>query len=148
MENKELPLLAGFGEIAKTSDTKFRVIPVPEWGRSVRLGSLSVSEILEWAKDTEQKNLDLLVLSLVDGDGIRIGNRAVDVPLLRTKSHEVVQRLIRAAEDINGLRQKPEEAVREAKNGSGETVSVGSHTVSPASSRSSMSTPSFSVGSA
>jgi hypothetical protein len=78
---------------------------------------------------------------------IRIGNLERDVPRFEAKNHEVLNRLIRATLELNGLRKKPEEVVSDAKNDSSGTEIAASPTVSPSNSVASTSTPRSSRGS-
>lgn len=121
--------LLSIDQIEQVEDTVFVTIPVPEWKGSVRIGSLSGEQILEWVEKNGEAvagktaGIRLLALSLVDADGKRIGT--VDTATkLGAKNAGVLTRLVNQARDLNGLR----EPTAAAKNGSGEASSVASPT--------------------
>jgi hypothetical protein len=137
-------------DMVSADDIKYHTEPVPEWGGVVCLASSSAGTVLKWMKDEGQRGLHLFVMSLVDRVGpgaIRIGNLERDVPRFEAKNHEVLNRLIRATLELNGLRKKPEEVVSDAKNDSSGTEIAASPTVSPSNSVASTSTPRSSRGS-
>ena len=81
---------------------------VPAWGGVVRIGSLSADDMLsfiEGNEDPEKKRLSglrLLVRSIVDADGNRIGDESM-IPAFRKKDSATIMQLITAITKLNGL---------------------------------------------
>jgi len=95
-------------------DLPYEDVPVPEWGGTVRLRTLTGSErdafegsILVQNGNSRRLNLKnarakLLVLSLVDEDGKRL-YAETDVAKLGKKSAKVLDRLFDKAQKLSGL---------------------------------------------
>jgi hypothetical protein len=107
-----------------TDDIKHIIVPVPEWGGEVRLGTLSAedaADFLEAVQDPRKKRvagLRLLVLAIEDADGKRVDRTKIDayVGLIGKRSAAVVNRLINEVTKFNGLDKAQ---VEERKNESG-----------------------------
>jgi hypothetical protein len=80
---------------------------VDGWKGQIRIGSLTAGDMIEWneANEGEAKRtagLRLIVKSLVNSTGKRIGTEK-HIPLLRAKSHKVIDHIVREVLKLNGL---------------------------------------------
>lgn len=128
-----------FEDVEASIDTEYKTIPVPEWKGSVRIATLTAADLLEWTEANEgpakkTAGLRLLVKSLVDSDGKRIGSDK-HLQMLKQKNAMVLQRLISEVLALNGLKTKEQNAL---KNDSSEAPTGASLTDSPPSSGSIM----------
>ena len=117
-------------EIASASDIQYTEIDVPEWKGTVRFGSLDAGELIDFieANDGPSKRnagLRLLIKSLVDEDGNRIGTDK-HLEAFKKKSARVCSRLVDDILKLNGLDAKGKDV---AKNVSGEADGAASPTV-------------------
>lgn len=136
-----------FEEIEQIDDAEYQT--VKGWGgRDVTLGSVSAADLLEWieestdAEKSKRAGLRLLVKALVDGppEG---GHKPQRIPrdkhdhfinVFMQKNPKTNGQLVAAALRLNGMdaaAQRAEDAVDVLKNGSGETGTGASPTVSP-----------------
>jgi hypothetical protein len=119
-------------DMLDAADIQYVTVPVPEWGGEVRLGSISAGDMLDeieatQAKGDRESTIRLVVRSVVDADGARIPPESVEafVAKFKKKDIRVMNRLAEAALKLNGVPTR-----LDAKNGSGETISVVSPIVS------------------
>jgi hypothetical protein len=112
--------LLNFDDLVAEPDTRYDTVKTPRG--SVRLGSVSSADILEWMDDNEDKvrgvfsGLRLLVKTIVNADGKRIGDGLPDAERLkaqaealeRLKKRDSVEngKLVQACLVLNGLRAK------------------------------------------
>lgn len=119
-----LALLTTEELLAACDDVQFKEISVPEWRGSIRIGSLTADDMIAWSEsndDPAQKRvagINLLVKSLVDANGHRIGTEAFTAKFKRS-SHTLINRLCQEVLAFNGMTARAQGAV---KNGSGEAV--------------------------
>jgi hypothetical protein len=102
-------------------DKPVETIDVPEWGQTICLRAMSALERLSFfdeaggsddPKATERKMRGLLAKCLCDADGRRIlSDSDEDIELLGTKSHVVLDRLIKDALRVNGMGQTEREEI-------------------------------------
>jgi hypothetical protein len=117
--------LLGRNQILDAKDLKTEDIPVPEWGGEVRIRMLTGEErdqfeasMVELKKDgTTKANREnvrarLLVLCIVNEQGEQMFNRA-DIKLLGRKSAKALERVINAANELNGISEKDIEDLAE-----------------------------------
>ena len=115
-----------FEDIVETkTDVQFAEIPVPEWKtkdgkESLRIGSLTGEDMIEWTEANEgpakkTAGIRLIIRSLVDDQGNRIGQDTMIQPLLKRNS-AVLNRIVRAVLKLNGMDKAANEL---AKNESG-----------------------------
>jgi hypothetical protein len=122
METVNKPLLS-IDEMFAKDDTQYEVVDVPEWGGSIRIGSLRAGDMLDWVDATEGKakrtaGLRLIIKSLVDTSGKRIG--APDMlERLKQRDHAVVSRIVEQILKLNKM-NVVKKAQEDAKNDSGE----------------------------
>ena len=124
--------LLSLDEILQKDDTQYREVEVPEWGGTVRLGSLTAGKMIEFfeKKDEGDKKtlaMRLFLECLVDDSGKRIGDKA-KLEALKEKNLQVFVRLLPDMLDLNGMGTKSV-PVEDAKNDSAATGSGGSPTV-------------------
>lgn len=86
---------------------------IPGWSGLIRIGSLTAGDMIEWTEANEGEakrtaGLRLIVKSLVNSDGKRIGNDK-HIPLLRAKSHKVTEQVVKAILKLNGFNIKDDE---------------------------------------
>lgn len=110
----------GITEIAAAPDVQY--IDVEAWGGFLRLGSLTAGDMIEFIEANEgpakkTAGLRLIINSLVDENGNRIGDEKRDLPMLRKKDSKTCNMLVQKILDLNGLDKKNEGG---AKNGSSE----------------------------
>lgn len=84
---------------------------------TVRIGSLSAGDLLDWveANDGDAKRtagLRLICKSLVNGKNERFASDPKNIAIFRTKSHKVILRIIQEIQKLNGLTAKGNEAVK------------------------------------
>jgi hypothetical protein len=111
-----MPLLSK-GQILAAQDMQFEDVDVPEWGGTVRVGSMSAAE-----RDTYEQSLvsamgpdrqlnmrnaraRLLAWCIVDEGGARVFEEA-DIEALGAKSAATVGRLFDVAARLNGIGRK------------------------------------------
>jgi hypothetical protein len=109
---------------------------VEAWGGKVRLGSLTAGDVLEFVESNEgpakrTAGIRLLIKSLVDADGNRIG-RPEMLDRFRKKNAQIINMLVEKILILNGLSTKG--TTEAAKNDSGEALPGASLTPSPSSS--------------
>ena len=117
-----------FDEFLQVDDVRYEDVEVD--GRTLRLGSLSAGDLLEWAEANDgpakrNAGLRLIVRSIVDGDGKRTGTDK-HLELLKKKDAKTCNDLVARILKLNGLNAKQQE---EAKNASSEANSDASPTV-------------------
>ena len=117
-------------EMLEKSDVQFDEIYVPEWDGKVRIGTLTAGDMIDWVESNEgparrTAGLRLLIKSLVDPDGNRIGNDR-HLELFKKKSAFTVNKLVNAVLELNGLKKSQAEDV---KNVLSEAPSDASRTV-------------------
>lgn len=97
-------------QIAEVQDRKFVDVEVPEWGGSVRIGSLSADDAVEQealhrkSRDAADGSINpltsLLAASLVDSEGKRLFTKA-ELEALGKKSPRILSRLITEVQKLN-----------------------------------------------
>jgi hypothetical protein len=122
--------LLGIDEIVEAQDIQFTEVEVPEWGGTIRLGSLDAGELINFieANDGPAKRnagLRLIIKSLVNEDNKRIGTDA-HLEHFKKKNAKVCSRLVDEILKLNGLDAKGKDV---PKNISGEATSDVSPTV-------------------
>jgi hypothetical protein len=121
-------------------DTQFMEVTVPEWKdkagipRTLRLGSLTADDLLEWVDANEgpakrTAGIRLVIKSLVDASGNRIGTDKL-INSLKKRNADVIRRLVEAVLKLNGMNVDAEKV----KNDSSEVSTGASPTGSPSSS--------------
>lgn len=135
--------VASFEELEKADDTTYD--EVAALGLIIRIGSLSAADINEWVEANEdpqkkkEAGVRLAVKSIVNEDGARLPGCSdadfeealfeAQVVTMRRKNASSVGKIVKAALALNGLRKKddaPAAPKEEAKNGSGEALTVAS----------------------
>lgn len=107
-EHKQLSI----DEMMAAPDTRFHTEFVPEWGGSVKFGSIDAGSMIDFVGDGQDDNrssmLSLLVRSLINPDGSRIPKEDIErrVEDFKKKDVTVVNRLLDVALDLNGVRVK------------------------------------------
>lgn len=101
------PKVLTLDDVIAVDDQQIIDIPVPEWGGVVRVISLTAAEMITEIEgkegvDKEKLGLRLVVRSLVDEHGTRIGTDA-HIAMLEKKSAAVVNRIATAVMKLNGL---------------------------------------------
>jgi hypothetical protein len=125
--------LLSFEDILDVDDVQYAVIEVPEWHGSVRIGSLSAGDLIDFVEANEnpllQKTagLRLLSKSLVDEKGKRIGDDE-KIRQLQKKDARIVSKIVAEILKLNGMDKKTADA---EKNGSGEARTGASLTSLP-----------------
>ena len=131
-------VLLSIADIEAAKDVDYVVVPVPEWGGSIRLGSVSGEAsfaFLEMIEEEPTTRTDavwnLVAQCLVDNDGNRLVKTDEDrrrvIATLKKKDIRVTDRIIDATYRLLGLRT----ARSAPKNDSGEEVPASSPTPSP-----------------
>ena len=120
-------------DIASTQDIEYREVDIPAWGGTVRIGSLPADDMMDWAESADgpakkTAAVRLIIKSLVDADGKRIGDESKHLAMFKKRSAAVLNMLTEHILDLNKLNVKDRE---KAKNAFSETDTA----VSPSSSR-------------
>lgn len=95
-------------------DREFVEIYVKEWQGYVKIGQMSAKERLSFeqrhsGKDSSDEGymsdlvIDLLAMSLYDGEGKRLFETEQDIEQLGEKNSEVIKRLFQESARINGI---------------------------------------------
>lgn len=104
-------------QILQADDRKYELVPVPEWGGTVKVRSLNGSErdgleagMLEGRGKNRQVNLQnlrakLVSLSVVDLEGNLVFSQA-DIVALGTKNAAALDRVFEVAQRLSGLREE------------------------------------------
>lgn len=110
-------------EFLSTPTVEYRRVPGTAPGRFLCIGSLSAGDVIEWAEANEEAKttvgLRLVVKSLVDGipgedegaTGARIGSDK-HIAAMKTVSRKVIERIVDAVLDLNGMTPKQEKAAK------------------------------------
>lgn len=117
-------------EISNSSDIQYADVEVPEWGGTVRFGSLDAGELIDFieANDGPAKRnagIRLIIKSLVDENNNRIGTDR-HLEIFKKKSAKVCSRLVDDILRLNGLDAKGKDV---PKNVSSEADTDASPTV-------------------
>jgi hypothetical protein len=94
-------------EFLSEPDVEYATIPGLKPGTVLRIGSLSAGDLIEWSEANEgdakrTAGLRLIVKSMVDKDGVRIGTDK-HIVALRNKSHKLTERLVKEILSLNGM---------------------------------------------
>jgi hypothetical protein len=126
-------------DIFGRDDRQYETVPVPEWGGSVRLRSLTGAERDEWEgsllrqvgrktqTDTRNMRAKLVQLSAVDENGQQLFGKG-DVIKLGNMNAAALDRLFEACQRLSGL---DDEDVKELEEGFGNGQSAPSTSASP-----------------
>lgn len=130
MDGSEKKVLS-IEDVVAADDVKYLELDVPEWGGTVKLGSLSAGDLIEWHEANEgpakrNAGLRLLVKSFIGPDGKRLADPNKHIETFRNKDNKVLERLLREIVKLNGLTIKGQD---DAKNSSGEVPGGASPTV-------------------
>ncbi len=114
-------------DIMTVDDLKVEEVPVPEWGGSVLVRTLTARERDDFESSTVDKktgkpNLDnfrakLVSLCMVDENGKRLFESRADVAMLGNKSVAALQRVFNKAQELNGFSEKDVEELTEDFDG-------------------------------
>lgn len=113
-------------QILGADDVEYLLVPVEEWGGSVRFKQLTAAENVEFQSliDSERKSnpnkrrgIDLLLLrkTMVDEAGNKLIDRTEDFENFRKKSGRIIRRLAIKALEFNGLNDPARDARMGAK---------------------------------
>jgi hypothetical protein len=114
-------------DIMTVDDLKTEEVPVPEWGGSVLVRTLTARERDEFEgstvdKKTGKPNLEnfrakLVSLCMVDENGKRLFESRADVAMLGNKSVAALQRVFNKAQELNGFSEEDVEELTEDFDG-------------------------------
>lgn len=104
---EDVKLLTG-QDIVEIKDTRYKVIPVPEWGGAVRLRSLSAAEAIRFTEETKGpsgKNAIAKILfeCAVDANGNQLFTDRQQLSKLLDKDISILDRLQNEALTLNGM---------------------------------------------
>jgi hypothetical protein len=122
--------LLNIEDITSASDIQYVEIEVPEWGGTVRFGTLDAGDLIDFIERNDgpakrNAGLNLIIKSLVDEAGNRIGTDK-HLEAFKKKSAKVCSRLVDEVLKLNGLDAKNKDV---AKNVSSEVSVDASPTV-------------------
>jgi hypothetical protein len=120
-------------EMLDADDVEYVVVPVPEWGGSVRFGSIDAGSMLEFVErnaapgGNKDSMIRLIVQCLVDADGVRVPDDEIEakIALFKKKDVRVINRLAEAALTLNGGKVAPvivKNALSEADSDASRTI--------------------------
>jgi hypothetical protein len=117
-------------EILGAQDTEYRDVEVPGWGGTVRIGSLDAGTMIRFTEENEDPKLKktaslrLIVASLVDGDGNRIGTET-GVEAMKKKDMRSVNMLAEQILELNGFGKKEKDGKKvSSETGTDASLSV------------------------
>ena len=104
-EDKNGHIFESVDEMLAEPDVEYALIP--GWNGTIRVGSLTAGDMIEWSEANEGEakrtaGLRLIVKSLVNSEGKRIGTDK-HIPLFRAKSHKVTERIVKEILKLNGF---------------------------------------------
>lgn len=105
MEPKEDVKLMSMDDIMNADDVKYKVIDA--FGGKVRIGSLNAGDMIEFIESNEgpakkTAGVRLIIKSLVDKDGVRIGTEKHLQGMLK-RNAEAVNRVVGEILELNGM---------------------------------------------
>jgi hypothetical protein len=93
-------------------------------GKTAHLRSLTAAEMVVWLESAEpEEKLLLMIQSLVDSEGRRIGDPARDIPRFKAADARDVSSLVKAALLVNGLSTMGPETRKNVSGGAGISAS-------------------------
>ena len=105
-------------QILAAEDMKTEDVPVPEWGGSVRVRTMTGLERQQFQKDAQKDGEPkddfmerLLVACVVDADGKPLFTKK-DIEALSGKSAAALERVFKKAATLNGLTSEAQEALK------------------------------------
>lgn len=121
--------------ILSADDRKFEDVPTPEWGGTVRVGTISAIEQDRWVAENQKNGkvsdltfrVQYVSLCCIDENWNRLFTTE-DLAALGNKSTHAIQRLFEVASRLNGL---SEQAAGELEKNSEAGQSAGSSSESP-----------------
>lgn len=124
---EEIDLDAAF----EKDDAEYVLVPTPEWGGSTHLGSVDAGKSLDFVElnrnpaTRKDSTLRLVVMSMIHKDGTRIPEERINeyVEKLKGRNIKVVNRLLDAAMELNGITIKKREEVKNGLSGVSSVVS-------------------------
>jgi hypothetical protein len=119
-------------ELLEANDTQFDTVKA--YGKTVRIGSLSSADMIEWLEGNDQPEtkrfagINLLVKSVVNSSGVRIpeDQRAEAIEKFKRKDARSNGRVIAAILRLNGMNASRAKAQDELKNVSSEATTAAS----------------------
>lgn len=114
-------------QILEASDIDVREVPVPEWGGSVLVKSLSAGQVERIQLRMKGKGLRgvtaaMLAMAIVDEQGNRLF-KETDIDALSKKSIQACQRVLKAVQEQNGLdNQAIKEMAKNSRNSQGDDL--------------------------
>lgn len=86
-------------------------------GRTIRIGSVTAGDMIEWSEANEGEakrtaGIRLITKSLVNSHGVRISSDK-DIPRFKTMRHNVTERIVKEILKLNGMTVKQD---KESKN--------------------------------
>lgn len=102
-------------DIAAANDCKIEKVPVIEWGGSIYMRTLTVSEVESISKKKIIPNSVMLAAVICDENGNKIFSDQ-EVQILEKKNSAVVVRLVEKAIELNGMGDAAKVIEDDAKN--------------------------------
>lgn len=103
--------------VLKVTDTVTKDIPVPEWGGSLRVRTMTVAERNDFARRASSEDKVSVAAWLVSVLAVDENNKplfkAEDVPEIERRNFRAVDRVVQAILEVNGISEKKvEEAAK------------------------------------
>lgn len=93
-------------DVESKADVEYATINVPEWGGTMRIGTLSAHELVEFGEGNKAASktagIRLIVQSIVDDNGNRIGDMR-HIAMLQKKSAKVIARVVESILKLNDM---------------------------------------------
>jgi hypothetical protein len=112
-DEQDTDIVASMSEIDAANDVEYKVIPGFKDGQSLRIGSLSAGDLIEWseANQSEAKKtagLRLITKSLVgpEPENIRYADDPKYIAVFRRKTHKRTEAVVDEILKLNGLNIK------------------------------------------
>lgn len=120
-------------EMLAPQDIEFMELDVPQWGGTIRLGSLPADSMMEWVESADgpakkTAAIRLIIKSLVDAEGNRIGDESKHLAAFKKRSASVLNEIAGKILELNKLNKEDQEktknALRETDTAASPTSSV------------------------
>jgi hypothetical protein len=114
-------IIGSMDELKELDEVEYAVIPGFTPGKTLRIGSLTAGDLIEWSEASEGEakrtaGLRLICKSLVGPPpgNMRYANDPKNIAVFRAKRHKATEEIVKAILKLNGMEVKISDA---AKNG-------------------------------
>lgn len=107
------PVVSSMNEILGADDVEYKVIPGFKAGQTLRIGSLTAGDLIEWSEANEGEakrtaGLRLITKSLVNNDNVRYADDPKNIQAFKAKTHKATENIVKEILKLNGMNVKAE----------------------------------------